>query len=69
MSKLIDPADAPPFRALRDKYIADVAASPELYVNWDGQKMTDGKRTAFVYMRDAIPYEDARGLLPFSGPP
>ena len=67
-SKPISPADAPRFRALRDQYIADVAASPGLYSNWDGQKMTDGKRTAFVYMRDVLPYEGAQGLLPFSGP-
>jgi hypothetical protein len=64
-SKLIPAADAPTFRALRDQFIADVAAAPVLYQ--DGQKMTDGTRIALVYMRDALPYEDASGLLPFSG--
>jgi hypothetical protein len=67
-SKSISAADAPRFRALRDKYFADRAASPGLYL-WDGQEMTDGKRTAYVYMRDVLPYEDADGLLPFSGSP
>jgi hypothetical protein len=65
LSKLIPAADAPKFRALRDQFIADVAAAPVLYQ--DGQKMTDGTRIALVYMRDALPYEDASGLLPFSG--
>ena len=60
-----DPVMAGQLRALRDQYLTDRAAQPGLYVDWDGLKATDQTSTAFVYMRDAIPYEDAQGLLRF----
>jgi hypothetical protein len=70
VSKLItDPASATSLRRLREVYLAERTASPGLFANWDGLKASDGKQTAFVYMRDAMPYEDERGLLPPSAPP
>jgi len=60
-----DPAATAKLRALRDQYLADRAASSGLYSNWDGLKAADTADAGFVFMRDAIPYEDARGLLQF----
>ena len=60
-----DPTAASQLRALRDQYLADRTAQPSLYVSWDGLKVTDQTSIGFVYMRDAIPYEDAQGLLKF----
>jgi hypothetical protein len=60
-----DPASTTELRALRDAYLADREAQPGLYTSWDGLKATDGSTTALIYMRDAIPYEDAKGLLHF----
>jgi hypothetical protein len=62
---VVDPTVAGQLRALRDRYLADRTAQPGLYVNWDGLEVTDQTTTGFVYMRDAIPYEDAQGLLAF----
>jgi len=64
---VMDPDRAQALRRLRDEYIADRRAFPGLF--YDGQKMTDEQHTsAVVYMRDQLPYEDERGLLPFSDP-
>jgi hypothetical protein len=64
---ITDPGRAQPLRMLRDEYIADRRAAPGLF--HDGQKMTDENNTnALVYTRDQLPYEDDRGLLPFSDP-
>jgi len=60
-----DPTTASQLRALRDRYLSDRAAQPGLYTSWDGLMATDQSTTANVYMRDAIPYEDAQGLLRF----
>lgn len=66
MSKfVVDPESTRLLRALRERYLADRDAQPGRYTNWDGLKATDGVDAAFVYMRDATPYEDARGLLQF----
>ena len=66
VSHLVDDPDAArSLRGLRDQYLSDRDAQPGLYVNWDGLTATDASGTAFVYMRDAIPYEDAQGLLTF----
>lgn len=66
VSRIVDdPDSAGRLRALRDQYLADRTAQPGLYANWDGLAVTDQSATVFVYMRDAIPYEDARGLLGF----
>jgi hypothetical protein len=60
-----DPTAASQLRALRDRYLADRTAQPGLYANWDGLKATDQTNVGFVYMRDAMPYENAQGLLRF----
>lgn len=56
-------ADARLLRGLREQYLVDRTAAPGRFT--DGQLMSDGKTKAFVYMRDALPYEDDRGLWPF----
>jgi hypothetical protein len=58
-----DGADASRLRALREQYVADRTATPASFT--DGQRMSDGTTTAFVYMRDSLPYEDEHGLWPF----
>lgn len=66
VSRLVDDSDSTrQLRSLRNQYLADRTAQPGLYVTWDGLKASDQSRTVFVYMRDAIPYEDAQGLLKF----
>ena len=66
VSRLVDdPGSARQLRAMRDQYLADRTAQPGLYGNWDGLMASDQSSTVFVYMRDAIPYEDARGWLTF----
>ena len=66
VSRLVDdPEAARELRAMRDRYLADRTAQPGLYSNWDGLIASDPGVTAKVYMRDAIPYEDAQGLLKF----
>ena len=66
VSRLVeDPDAARQLRAMRDQYLADRTARPGLYSNWDGLIAADQSTTAIVYMRDAIPYEDAQGLLKF----
>lgn len=62
---LSDEQDANTLRAMREQYLLDRSAQPGLYSNWDGLKSTDDADTALVYMRDALPYEDASGLLRF----
>jgi hypothetical protein len=64
ISKLVtDATDAARLRVLRDQYIADRTAAPGLFT--DGLEASDGTSLAFVYMRDALPYEDEHGLWPF----
>lgn len=64
VSRIVDdPGSARQLRALRDRYLADRAAQPGLY--GDGLMTADQNSTALVSMRDAIPYEDAQGLLRF----
>jgi hypothetical protein len=66
VSRLVDdPAATSALRALRDQYLSDRTAQPGLFANWDGLGATDQTTTAWVYMRDAMPYEDAQGLLSF----
>ena len=66
VSHLVDDPDAArQLRTMRDQYLADRTAQPGLYVNWDGLFAADQSTMAIVYVRDAIPYEDARGLLTF----
>jgi hypothetical protein len=60
-----DPSVEEALRSLRDLYLADRTAQPGVYANWDGLIATDQETTAYVYMRDAVPYEDDHGLLNF----
>jgi hypothetical protein len=65
VSGLVDDPDAArQLHALRDQYLADKTAQPGLYAG--APHATDDSGVVFlVYMRDAIPYEDVRGLLKF----
>jgi hypothetical protein len=66
VSQLVgDPAAAQQLRVLREQYLSARSAQPGLFTNWDGLKAMDASMTAVVYMRDAIPFEDASGLLRF----
>jgi hypothetical protein len=65
VSRLVDDPDAATqLRALRNRYVADIEARPNVPAA-DGLLATDGSRMVYVYMRDAIPYEDAQGFLKF----
>jgi hypothetical protein len=61
-SLVSDPARALKLRQLRGDYLSDRASMPARFT--DGQLMSDGITMAYVYMRDALPYEDDRGLWP-----
>lgn len=60
---VVDPAIAGQLRLARESFFIDSVATGTFA---DGQKMFDGTYSAFVFMRDALPYEDDHGLLPFS---
>ncbi len=62
VSTLFQNSDADVLRNLREKYLEERAEAPGLFL--DGLLSNDGKTKAFVYMRDAMPYEDEMGLLP-----
>lgn len=64
---ITDEQAATQLRDLREQYIADRLASPFRVA--DGQVMSDGTTTAYVYFRDQLPYEDERGLLSFGAGP
>jgi hypothetical protein len=64
-SKLVTAADAVPFRALREQYLHDT--EPGILYTTEGIPVTDGEMSATMFMRDALPYEDERGLLPLPG--
>jgi len=71
-ANMIDPSilvtatdDIKKLRELRGRYLMDRETKPGLYVNWDGLKVVEKDVSAFVYMRDSLPYEDAQGLLRF----
>lgn len=57
-----DAGAASALRDLRDQYIAHSTAVPG--DTFDGLQVSDGKTVAYVYQRDALPYEDDKGLLP-----
>ncbi len=63
---IAEAAGANLLRRIREQYFVDKQATPGFYPQ---MRMTDGKTTATVFLRDALPYEDERGLLPFSDPP
>lgn len=57
-------ADVMALRNLRAEYVESEAIKPS--TNSDGQVVSDGvSPNQYLYTRDELPYEDARGLLPF----
>lgn len=60
-----NPMDAAALRALRDQYLAERTATPGPFASWDGLRVVAAGQHAVVFMRDALPYEDARGLITF----
>jgi len=58
-----DPDAVNKLRAVRERYLMDSKDRPGEY--FDTPKVTDGKVSVRLYMRDAIPYEDSKGLLAF----
>jgi len=68
VSRLVTEAEgASELRALLARYAEDKKATPGYFQG--GNIMSDGVTYAVLYQRDALPYEDERGLWPFSGPP
>ena len=61
-SKRVAAADAVPLHALREQYLRDTRPGV-LYIG-EGIPITHGETSATMFMRDAVPYEDERGLLP-----
>jgi hypothetical protein len=61
-SKKVVAADAAPLRAIREEYLSDTRPG-DLYAA-DGIPITDGVISATMFLRDALPYEDERGILP-----
>jgi hypothetical protein len=64
-SKLVPAADAGPLRALREQYLRDQAGDPTSEAA--GILVSDGMTEGTLYMRDALTYEDDRGLLRHPG--
>lgn len=62
-SRLVPATDAGPLRSLRERYLSDTRGMPSL----DGIPVRDGDLSAAVFVRDALPYEDERGLWPLPG--
>jgi hypothetical protein len=64
MSKLIsNPESYAKLRVVRAQYLADRRRNPTSFVN-DAMKVTNSGQAAFVYLRDALPHEDLKGLVP-----
>jgi hypothetical protein len=61
-SRKVAAADAAPLRAIREEYLSDTR--PGVLYTADGIPITDGEISATMFMRDALPYEDERGILP-----
>ena len=61
-SKRVAASDAAPLRAIREQYLLDTRPGI-LYVG-AGIPITDGETSATMFLRDALPYEDDRGILP-----
>jgi hypothetical protein len=64
---LDDPTDVSKLRSLRASYLEERSKSPGLFKG--GPQFVDQGISYYVYMRDATPYEDEHGLLPFWPPP
>jgi hypothetical protein len=61
-SRRVAAADAGPLRDIREHFLRDSRARSGGFIG--GLQMTDGEISAAVYLRDALPYEDERGLWP-----
>ena len=62
---LVAASEASPLRELREHYLRDVPAMS--YRGGNGIFVTDGESKTTIFMRDALPYEDERGLWPRLG--
>jgi hypothetical protein len=61
-SRRVAAADAGPLREIRERFLRDQQRISVGTVG--GIQMTDGEISAAVFLRDALPYEDERGLWP-----
>lgn len=61
-STCVDAADAGPLREIRERFLLAGRARYTGIIG--GIQMSDGVTSAAVYLRDALPYEDERGLWP-----
>jgi hypothetical protein len=61
-SRRVAAMDAAPLRRLREQYLRDTR--PGVLYTGGGIPITDGQTLATMFMRDALPYEDERGLWP-----
>jgi hypothetical protein len=61
-SRRVAAADARELRDIRERFLRDIGRTSAGSIG--GIQMTDGEITAAVFLRDALPYEDARGLWP-----
>jgi hypothetical protein len=64
-SKPVAATAAAPLRTLREQYLRDTR--PGYLYTGEGIPITDGQTIATMFMRDALPHEDERGLLPLPG--
>lgn len=62
MSRRVAAADAGPLREIRERFLSDQQRISAATAG--GIQMTDGEISAAVFLRDALPYEDERGLWP-----
>lgn len=63
---ITDPDDVEKLRALRKMFLDDQAAMTTAREH--APIVRDGKREGFLYLRDALPYEDDHGLLTWEAP-
>jgi len=62
-SRRVVASDAAPLRVLREQFLSDVRARPTL-APINGIPVTDGAFVGWMFLRDALPYENERGLWP-----
>jgi hypothetical protein len=60
-SRPVAAMDAAPLRALREEYLRDTQGA---FATGDGIPITDGETLGAMFMRDALPHENERGLWP-----
>ena len=69
VSQGVSTTDASWLRMLREQYLRNRSTTPDAYLTWDGPIVTDGQITALLFLRDALPFEDGKGLWPSLGSP